>query len=92
MQLIDPTVKAAEQSNVRAPKMTSLQGTTIGLLSNGKANADRLLEETAALFQAEHHCRVLEVVFKRNASAPAPQSMIDDLADRCDFLLTANGD
>lgn len=92
MQLMDPTVMAAEQANTRAPELASFDGKTVGLLSNGKLNADLLLLETAAIFKARHGCEVLALAYKRNPSAPAPKGSIDDLAVRCDFLITATGD
>ena len=92
MQLVDPTSNDPGQSHTRAPSLSSLEGKTIGLLSNSKLNADVLLKETAALFQAEYHCDVKDVRFKRNASAPAPTETITKLASECDFLITAAGD
>ena len=92
MQLVDPTSNDPGQNHTRAPALSSLEGKTIGLLSNSKLNADVLLKETAALFQAEYHCDVKDVRFKRNASAPAPSETIDKLVSECDFLITAAGD
>ena len=92
MQLVDPTSNDPGQRHARAPALNSLEGKTIGLLSNSKLNADVLLKETAALFQAEYSCDVRDVYFKRNASAPAPSETIDKLVSECDFLITAAGD
>ena len=92
MQLVDPTSSDPGQSHSRAPALSSLEGKTIGLLSNSKLNADVLLKETAALFQMEYRCDIRNVRFKRNASAPAPSETIDQLVSECDFLITAAGD
>ena len=92
MQLVDPTSSDPGQSHSRAPALSSLEGKTIGLLSNSKLNADVLLKETAALFQMEYRCDIRNVRFKRNASAPAPSETIDNLVSECDFLITAAGD
>ena len=92
MKLIDPTVKSAAHNCVSAPRLDCVDGKTIVLLTNGKVNADVLLRETAALFSSHHHCRVLDMASKQNASAPAPGGIIKDLAVECDFLLTAMGD
>jgi hypothetical protein len=92
MKLIDPTGSAPERSHARAPKLAALDGKVVGLISNGKLNADLLLEETAKLFVAEHGCRVNKLVYKHNASAPARQEVIQQVADESDFLLTATGD
>ncbi len=92
MKLIDPTVKSVAHNCVSAPRLDSLEGKTIGLLTNGKVNADVLLHEMAELFRTRHQCRVLDMSSKQNASAPAPGGTIKDLALACDFLITATGD
>ena len=92
MQLLDPTAADPSQQHTRAPAFSDLEGKTIGLLSNGKLNADLLLQETAAIFETEHQCDVREIKFKRNASAPAPNETINQLIAECDFLITAAGD
>lgn len=92
MKLIAPTVKHVAQNCALAPRLDSVDGKTIGLLTNGKVNADVLLRETAALFCSHNHCRVLDMASKQNASAPAPGGIIKELALACDFLITAMGD
>lgn len=92
MQLVSPVRNHSAQQNTRAPCLDSLDGLKIGLLSNTKVNADVLLEETAVLLARHHNCTPLPVVYKRNASAPAPLELIDELAASADLLLTASGD
>jgi hypothetical protein len=92
MKLVDPTAPSAALANARAPKLASLEGLTIGLLSNRKLNADLMLRETAALFAERHGCRVATLVEKNNASAPAGERRIAALIERSDFLITGLGD
>ena len=92
MIIVDPTVASAEQSNARAPALTSLQGKTIGILSNRKLNSDLLLQDTAACLVARHGGRILSMAHKLNPSAPAPAELLVELAPKCDYLLTAIGD
>ena len=92
MKLVDPTGLAPEQNHRRAPKLASLDGKVVGLLSNGKLNADLLLEETARLFEDRHGCRVNRITYKQNPSAPAEVETIEAVAAECDFMLTATGD
>ena len=92
MKLIDPTVPSVQPDNQRAPALLSLEGLTIGLLSNAKLNADRLLEETAAALQQRFGGKVLPLRYKRNASAPAPVDILTNLSPECDYLITASGD
>ena len=51
MQLVDPTSNDPGQSHTRAPALSSLEGKTIGLLSNSKLNADVLLKKRQRSFK-----------------------------------------
>ena len=92
MKLVDPTVPAAVPESRRAPALASLDGLTIGLLSNGKLKADVLLTETAAILQARFGGSVLPMAAKGTAGAPAPADMLTNLSVECDYLITASGD
>ena len=90
--LIDPGGSGGSTDRTLAPRLADLGGLKIGLLSNGKANADVLLKETAALFTEGYGCNVAGFVDKRNASRPALPEHHRELADAADFLITAVGD
>ena len=92
MELIDPTVAGAEQNRSRAPALTDLQGLTIGLLSNGKANADHLIRKTADRLVERFGGRRLDVVYKTHPSEPAPGELLTNLCHESDYLITAAGD
>jgi len=92
MQLMDPTVPNARPNNRRADALQSLEGLTIGLLSNGKLNADRLLSYTAEYLRSRYGGTVLPIARKNNASAPAPAELLTQLSPECDYLITAAGD
>jgi hypothetical protein len=76
----------------RAPPLASLEGLRIGLLENGKLNADEMLREVAALFVERHGCTIRTVASKKNASAPAPAATLTKVAQEVDFLVTGLGD
>ncbi len=92
MELIDPTVEGAEQNRSRAPAISDLHGLTIGLLSNGKANADHLIGKTADLLVERFGGRRLDVLYKKHPSEPAPGELLTNLCHECDYLITAAGD
>ena len=92
MQIYDPTVQGPERHAVRAAALASLDGKTIGILENGKLNAENLLRETAQVFADRHGCRIHPVYSKTNASAPAPAETLSEAAARVDFLVTGLGD
>lgn len=92
MQIYDPTVPGPERHAVRAGALASLEGKTIGLLENGKLNAENLLRESAQVFAARHGCTIHPIYSKANASAPAPAETLAAAAGNVDFLITGLGD
>ena len=92
IQLVDPTVTGGGQKRSVAPRLADLSRLKIGLLSNGKANADALLQQTAAYFDDELGCSVTQLLDKGNAGRPAPPELLAELAAESDFLITAVGD
>ena len=43
ISILDPTVQPMPESTSLAPRPTSLDGATVGLLANGKRNSEELL-------------------------------------------------
>ena len=92
MQLYAPTSTTPKRKSVRAPALARLDGARIGILENGKLNAEEMLNEVAALFVQRHGCTVRTLAHKSNASAPAPGNMLTNVAQEVDFLITGLGD
>ena len=92
MQLYSPMSTTPKRQAFRAPPLASLEGLRIGLLENGKLNADEMLREVAALFVERHGCTIRMIASKRNASAPAPSATLTQVAQEVDFLITGLGD
>ena len=90
--LMSPKGSNAQLARDAAGRLTSLSGLRIGLLSNGKLNADLLLKETAACFERDFDCTVSELIGKSSASRPVEHDALAALAEKSDFLITANGD
>jgi hypothetical protein len=92
MQLYSPLSTTPKRKSLRAPALASLAETRIGILENGKLNAEEMLNEVAQLFTERHNCTVRMLRSKSNASAPAPAKTLVDLAQDVDFLITGLGD
>jgi len=92
MTLISPKGGNNQPDRTMAPRLTSLTGLRIGLLSNSKLNADLILRETADCFVRDHQCEVIDLIGKPHASKPAPADSLAVLAQKSDLLITANGD
>jgi len=92
MQLYEPTSATPRRKANRAPALASIAGLRIGILENGKLNAEEMLNEFAALFVKRHGCTVRTLASKSNASAPAPANTLLKVAQEVDFLITGLGD
>ncbi len=92
MQLYDPTSTPPKRKAFRAPALASLEAKRIGVLENGKINAEKMLRELAGLFVERHGCTVRTVASKSKPSVPAPANTLIKVAQDVDFLITGLGD
>ena len=86
----NPTVeKYGDELSKAAPKLDSLEGKTIGLIWNGKANGD------VSLWTAAEGIKELvpSVEFKfYSGSEPCPPEMITQAAEECDAFIGSTAD
>ena len=92
IELLDPTGEPTPTGYASAPRLAGIDGLRIGLFSNGKVNADRLLRYTADVFERRAGCRVAIDEGKPNASRIAEPQVLERIANDVDFLITAVGD
>jgi diacylglycerol kinase family enzyme len=93
IKILDPTVSAEESAGaVVAKRVGDLDGKVLGLLHNGKVNADRLLELVREQLDARYRLRDVVMVRKPSASRVAEDAVLDQLARECDAVVTAVGD
>ena len=92
MQLYSPMSTTPKRKVFRAPGLAKIDGMRIGILENGKLNAEEMLNEVAALFVERNGCTVRTLASKKNASAPAPANTLVQVAQEVDFLITGLGD
>ena len=92
MVLVDPTVTTVGASAAMAPRPESLDGLVIGLLNNGKRNADLVLDATHRMLRERYKLAGVVQHAKGSASQPFARDIIDDVAKRCQVVITAVGD
>jgi hypothetical protein len=90
--IFDPTDGPPAKAFALARRLSSLTGKTVGILDNGKAKSDRLLQEVQALLRQEAGVADFVVVRKPSAFRPAPDDQLDDLARRTHAVVTGIGD
>lgn len=89
--IFDPTERPAGGGFAWAPR-GGLAGKVVGLLDNGKTNADRLLGAVGDLLLREHGAREVVRVRKPSAYRAAPDDVIDALAKQADVVVAGIGD
>lgn len=91
LTVLDPSERPTCATTSLHPRPASIAGATIGVLDNGKPNSDRLL---AALHPAlmAHGATDIVTLRKPSIGRLAPTEILDDLAARCDLVVTGVGD
>lgn len=90
--VLHPAAEGAAKQQHLAPRLTGLQGKTVGLIDNHKRNADVYLEELGRLLKEEHGVSRVEIYRKISQSMPTPPEVLDQLAERCDAIVHAVAD
>ncbi len=75
-----------------APRLLNLNGKVGGFLGNRKHNADQLLREIREMLEKRYELGDTLTVDKFVYSRPAAEEIVDSLAERCDFVVTAIAD
>ena len=91
-RLFDPTATPQVQSLQLPERPGSLDGKVLGILVNRKINADLLFGLIEKRLRERH--KITKVVWgqKDLVSRPAPASIVDEIAEQCDFAITGTGD
>jgi hypothetical protein len=91
IEVLDPTSEDDPEPVSLAPRLATLAGTTVGLLSNGKAGTARLFDHIEAILRDEHGVADVVRRTKANYSAPAEAELMDEAA-RWSALFAGTGD
>jgi hypothetical protein len=92
IRMLDPTVAPDLAEATTAKRLAGLDGKVLGLLANGKVNGDALLDLVREELAARYALQAVVLRAKPNASRVAPDEIMEDLAARCDAVVTAIGD
>lgn len=92
LEVLDPRVQPIPQQAIIAPRPASLAGLSVGLLANGKQNSEELLEMVYEVLADRYEFSGVITKNKGNASRPCPEDLLDELAERCDVVVTSTGD
>jgi hypothetical protein len=91
LQVLDPTNETVPPLGQRVPRLGSLAGKTVGIISNGKEGTAGFFNHLERMLRSQFD--VAEVVrrTKSNYSAPADPDIVDELR-RWQAVVTGIGD
>lgn len=92
LRLLSPIDPDANSRWSAAPRLETVHGKVGGFLGNRKANAALLLQGVMELLDKDLELGDAYVVEKYIYSRPAAPDIVDELASRCDFVVTAIAD
>jgi hypothetical protein len=90
--VLHPAAEDVAEPQCLAPRLSSLQGTTVGLIDNHKRNANVYLEELGRLLQDTYGVARVVTYRKISQSMPTPDEVLDQLAGACDAIIHAVAD
>ena len=91
LRVLDPTFEEAAKAAKIVGRLSTIAGSTIGLLDNGKINVSRILDYAEEILKGQYRVKNVIRFRKPDASRPAPESVFE-AAKECDALISAVGD
>ena len=97
MVFYDPTKAPTERSLKEDKKLaerrfTTLDGVRLGLVSNSKLNADKVLLAIGDLLRERYEIETIVHERKANFSLPAPEPIVDKIVSSSDVVIAGVGD
>jgi len=88
-----PAERAAQAKRRLAPRrFTTLDGVRLGLVSNSKLNADKVLLAIGDLLKERYDIKSIVHERKANFSLPAPDHVIEKIVASSDVVIAGVGD
>ena len=92
IELLDPTGGAVAAKGVLSPRLDTLSGKTLGVIWNGRRPGDLILNRMIDILKERY--AIKEVVFREKPyiGNVAPDEIFDQIAARCDAVISGVGD
>jgi hypothetical protein len=90
VELLSPIGVVRKREHPLAGRPSSLEGKVVGFLDNHKFSVEEFFARLEPGLRAQ--VRLAEVVRRRKPSTSEPAPFLDDLAERCDVVVTALAD
>lgn len=91
-EFLDPLGSGNDAAFEPAARVPDLRGKTVGLLDNGKTNADKFLRMVAKILSDEFEVGEVKMYHKATLSKPAPLEVIEQMSKEVEVAVTGIGD
>ncbi|PKB64849.1 MAG: hypothetical protein BZY80_01905 [SAR202 cluster bacterium Io17-Chloro-G2] len=93
MRLVNPTGTDLSSGEFHLnDRPADLNGMTLGLLENHKANSDKVLHILGTMLKEKYDLKDVVYLSKHSASLPTKPETVQQLLDKVDVLITGIGD
>lgn len=91
IQICDPR-SGPGIATVSAAGLASLSGKVVGFIDNTKPNFNHLIDDLADILVEKYGVKKVLKRSKRVQSIPAPESVLAELREEADIVITGSGD
>lgn len=92
VMLFDPTPPRSVAGSELSRSLAGLRGKVVGFIDNTKPNFNHLAADMGEALVSSFGVKRIVVHQKRNASIPAAEEAIAQLAAECDLVIAGSGD
>jgi hypothetical protein len=89
---LDPTGNLNANQHELAPRLTKLDGMTLGIVDNAKTNGDKFLMMVFEELRDRYGVKDVKMIRKKELSQPALPDQLEEVAEEADFAITGIGD
>jgi len=90
--VLEPISRTGLASRIVWRPLDSLRGKVVGFIDNSKPNFQLLADDLSELLMTRYGAASVVRHRKRSASIPAPDTVLADIAEKCDLVITGSGD
>lgn len=90
--ILDPAAAGGIAPRGAWRPLDRLAGKVVGFIDNSKPNFQYLVDDLAELLVKRHGVASVVKHRKLGASTPAPDSVLADIEEKCDLVITGSGD
>jgi hypothetical protein len=90
--LFDPTAPGRVDDTQNNFSVNAIAGKVVGFIDNAKPNFNHLVDDIADLLTGRYGVTRVIKRRKKSASVPAPDSVLREITDQCDVVITGSGD